>query len=163
VFKAAVLALLLGSGISAWAEDWGRALASVAYEGNKNTLENSGDFAWAFSLAVEKSDLETYGIRFAASQDFVQFVTVETTFFSRFYVWGSGKYGLAPYWELDLGMSTIMKDNEPTLRCLQGITVGLRIPLGERGFVEPYLRAGYPFWWGGGIAFGGFNRGKPQN
>jgi hypothetical protein len=165
VIRAVILALILGSGAVLYAGDWERSAASVAYEGNKHTLD-TGDFAWAFSIEVEKNEVETYGLRFSASQDFVQFVALDSSLYSRFYALGPLAGGILPFWQIDLGFSTILRergrDDAPTLRCLQSLTIGMRIPLGERGFVEPYLRAGYPFLWGGGVAFGGFNRGKPQ-
>ena len=84
------------------------------------------------------------------------FTTIEITFFFRVYLSeaASGFFAQLTYGSsIFLGDSAVSLPAEGGLISI-GITAGMRLPLGSRFFIEPYIRGGYPYYGGIGLSTG---------
>ena len=84
------------------------------------------------------------------------FTTIEITIFFRVYTsaTASGFFAQLTYGSsIFSGKSAVSLPAEGGLISI-GITAGWRIPLGSRFFIEPYIRAGYPYYGGIGLSTG---------
>ncbi|MDR2102227.1 MAG: hypothetical protein LBP43_06620, partial [Treponema sp.] len=87
------------------------------------------------------------GIKWGFSQNFYQVQAFEPEAFIRFYA------GSFLFFQADMGASITLKDYQPYLFILGGITAGVRVPV-DHWYVEPYIRGGYPFMAGAGVSAG---------
>ena len=84
--------------------------------------------------------------------------TLEITLFFRMYLSRADTVsGL--FAQLTYGFAAFSWDNKISLPAESGmislgITAGWRVPLGSRFFIEPYIRAGYPYYGGFGLSTG---------
>jgi hypothetical protein len=114
---------------------------------------SSVGFGGGFFLGLE-GDGAALGIRTLYSRDPDDFRSLEVTLFLRLYLPEiSGNSGF--FAQLNVGPALFWEeDNEDRGVFCAGLGLGWRHFLDERWFVEPSVRAGYPFVFGVGIAAG---------
>ena len=84
--------------------------------------------------------------------------TLEVTIFFRIYMpWADTADGF--FAQLTYGFALFSWDGRIQLLAESGmislgVTAGWRFPLGSRFFIEPYIRAGYPYYGGAGLSTG---------
>ncbi|MDR0645054.1 MAG: hypothetical protein LBG05_09185 [Treponema sp.] len=135
-------------------------------EGNMNTA-HGGAFGRSMGVDFQLFKYIVNGIILTISDDFKQFTAIEPEIFARYYL----PFNRIPLLEKqplfnikdggffvqgDLGMSIDMgMAANVTPRLLGGLTIGLRYPFKDGDYyVEPFLKTGYPFLFGGGLRFG---------
>ena len=142
-----VLCLLLGVAGSLFAAD---AYIGFGVEANGNTLDGSAaGFGWSIGM-----DLNRYfglGMKTAISYDFDSLYNMEQSGLLRFYL-PLNKQGL--FLQAEAGSSIFFEDNESHFYFLGGVTAGWRFVIKESFYIEPYVRGGFPFIWGGGLNAG---------
>jgi len=119
-------------------------------EWNMNSRDN---FAAGAVLAFDYSLGSSFalGINATASSNFDGIFVIEPAAFFRWYFLGSNHTGW--FVQADVGAYLVLEDSEVTPMFLGGVRGGLRLPLGDKFFVEPFGRLGYPFAFGvGGLA-----------
>jgi hypothetical protein len=126
----------------------------LGLEGNMNTdqgyaLGRSVSFDCAYFKYVD------IGVSLTISDDFSRYTVMEPELFGRWYFYHLGLKEGGLFVQGNLGVSISMLYSNATPGFLGGLRAGLRFPLhmGEYYF-EPYIRAGYPFVWGGGVMMG---------
>lgn len=132
----------------------------------------SSDKGWAFGRSIGV-DIQFFkhviiGSALTISDDFKQFTAIEPEIFVRWYpplaaipflkkaVFLDVKDG-GFFVQGDIGISTIIGffDRDVTPLFLGGLTFGFRFPFQSGDyFVEPFIKSGYPFLFGGGMKFG---------
>ncbi|MDR0410955.1 MAG: hypothetical protein LBH75_03145 [Treponema sp.] len=135
-------------------------------EGNMNTA-HGGAFGRSISVDVQLFPYIVNGVILTISDDFERFTAIEPEIFARYYLplnripllsekalfnikdggfFVQGDLGVS----IDMGLSSNV-----TPRLLGGLTTGLRYPFKDGDYyVEPFLKTGYPFLFGGGLRFG---------
>jgi len=112
--------------------------------------------AFGGGLALGWGDGVSIGLRFLYSASLENFNTVEMAVFMRFYFRGpEARTGL--FAQLNMGSVMYALNNKAYFPAYSGdisagIAVGWRFPLGKRWYLEPAVRAGYPYMGGAGIA-----------
>jgi hypothetical protein len=126
-------------------------LAEVIGYGRKNPSIGGG---FAFGL----DDGVAIGIRclFAFEQDGEGVNTMEMTAMVRYYLRGLAAY-TGPFVQLNLGPVLFAYQNAAFVPAEEGsfsvgLAFGWRFPLGNYWFIEPAVRAGYPYMYGAGLA-----------
>jgi hypothetical protein len=151
-------ALLLLLGLCAFGQEY-RAGLGLGPEFNMNAREN---FAGGATLGLDfnlPKTLFALGLTATASYNFEGFITMEPMAMFRWYSPG-GSTGF--FVQADAGAFLILEQGEfISPMALGGIRAGFRLPLGERMYLEPYGRAGYPFMFGIGLV-GGVRLGSPM-
>jgi hypothetical protein len=105
-----------------------------------------------------------YGTGTAIGLQFVWFFssedkhTIELCFFLRFYLLGVNAYS-GPYLQLLAGSALFNRPDDFSIPAFSGtisagLNFGWRFVFGERWFVEPSVRGGYPYMFGGGVSAG---------
>jgi hypothetical protein len=119
-------------------------------EGNMNTRKGA---ALGMSAGVDYDVFPNLavGIKAGFSHNMARIMTLEPEVFTRWYVWELKN--LSFFVQAGVGISVIFEDKEAHPAALGDLTLGVRIPF-NRWFVEPSLRAGYPFIWGAGVSAG---------
>jgi len=93
------------------------------------------------------------GLNVTASSNFSHITVIEPAAMCRWYFLGSDHTGW--FVQADIGAHLIFEDDgEVTPSFLGGFRGGVRIPLGDKFFIEPFGRAGYPFALGFGAIAG---------
>ena len=129
-------------------------------EMNMNSSENfAGAAVLGFNYNLPLPSF-TAGITAGISLDFSTGRAIEFAPFFRWYVLG-GYSGI--FAQADVGFSFITESEENFPRFLGGLRGGYRMPLGDKFFVEPYVRAGYPFAFGIGVIGGLLIQGAGTN
>ena len=127
--------------IAPLAEAIGYSYATIAYGGG---------------LAVGSGSGTAIGLRFLYAVDPEDFVFMEFLFFLRFYFFGA-QASTGPFVQLN-GGPVVYAYSSPELsgygNISAGLNVGWRFPLGRNFFIEPSVRAGYPYIFGGGVSSG---------
>jgi hypothetical protein len=145
--------LILSIGVSAQETEnkAGKAALGIGAEWNMNSRENFAggailnfDFDIAPSLAL--------GIVATASTNFYGITVIEPAAFFRWYFLSRENSGW--FAQADLGAYLVLEDEDFTPMFLGGLRAGIRLPLGERFFIEPFGRFGYPFAFGAGALAG---------
>ena len=112
--------------------------------------------AYGGGLSIGAGTGAAIGIKLLCFTDPEHFVFMELLFFLRFYFFGS-EASTGPFIQF-IGGPVIYADNSLELSGYGNISAGLgagwRIPLGETFYIEPAVRAGYPYIFGGGISAG---------
>ena len=88
--------------------------------------------------------------------------TLEITLFFRFYLTAADTVTVYPrglFAQITYGTAIFSRGGEISFPARGGaisigVTAGWRFPLGSRFFVEPYIRAGYPYYGGAGLSAG---------
>jgi hypothetical protein len=145
VFTIAILAL----GMNLWAQEPAVAVG-LGLEWNMNSRDN---FAGGAVLGFDYSFLQSFaaGLTVTASTNFDGITVIEPAALFRWYFLGKGHTGL--FAQADLGAYLILEDGL-TPMFDGGLRIGIRLPFGERFYVEPYGRGGYPFVFGVGVMAG---------
>jgi hypothetical protein len=121
-------------------------------EANGNAVRNVAAAAW-FSAALEADDFFSVGIKAGYSYDASGMGTLEMAVLSRWYFIPPEKFRL--FAQAELGADLIFYDGKmlPLPFLLGGLALGWRISF-RLVYLEPVLRVGFPFVWGGGLGFG---------
>lgn len=157
-----LLNLLLLPVLHAAAQEKGQFSAAIGFEGNNNAFKGAA-FGTNIYALFGISDNVAIGAKFGASfhsykESDEQSYTLATFepqamlryWFDSFDLLG---FNVTPYGQADLGVSIKRYRSVGTSSFLGGMTLGLRMPI-ESIYIEPYVRDGYPFMWGAGIAIG---------
>jgi hypothetical protein len=98
----------------------------------------------------------SFGIKLLVAVDSETFFCTEILFFLRYYLYFFDA-GTGPYVQIN-GGPVIFGDSRPDVSgygtVSAGLTAGWRFPLGNRWFMEPFVRAGYPYIIGAGLSGG---------
>jgi hypothetical protein len=112
--------------------------------------------AFGAGLAFGYEGLVTTGYRALIFTDPGDIVTVEVCLFARVYLPLDRRDGF--FIQAGVGPSVFVRKNAlfpPRVSSVSGgLTFGRRFPLGKRLFIEPSLRAGYPYIIGAGVSAG---------
>jgi hypothetical protein len=117
-----------------------------------NLYSLSGPAAFGGGLALSYGSVGFYGLRALCAADQNGFITLEITASVRLFLF-------APHSGFFIqieGGPAFFFDNGRSAWWLPvtGVTAGWRFLLGERWFIEPAVRAGYPYIGGGGLSAG---------
>ncbi|MDR0785853.1 MAG: hypothetical protein LBE74_08260 [Treponema sp.] len=135
-------------------------------EGNMNTA-HGGAFGRSMSVDIQLFKYIVNGVILTVSDDFAKFTAIEPEIFARYYLplnrisslkekalfnikdggfFVQGDLGVS----IDMGLAVNV-----TPRLLGGLTAGLRYSFKDGDYyIEPFLKTGYPFLFGGGLRFG---------
>jgi hypothetical protein len=133
--------------------------AALGLEGNANTREGAA-FGGGLLFGCDFNRLMAAGVKAAFSTNLDTISTLEPLAFFRMYLpLGSG----APFAQAEAGMSVFLENGNAFPAFNGGLALGWRFLLGQYWYVEPSIRSGYPYVWGGGISAGlRFAAGKKQ-
>jgi hypothetical protein len=122
----------------------------VGLEVNMNTLSKaSGGFR--VSADRDLGQLFAAGAKAGFSHNFSDTGTLELAALGRWYFLSFETSRL--FAQLELGLDLIFHEKRTIPAFLGGLAAGWRIPLGA-WYLEPEIRAGYPYIWGLGLSFG---------
>ena len=128
-----------------------KAAVSIGPEWNMNSRENfAAGGVLAFDLNLGSSF--AVGINATISTNFDEIIVIEPAANFRWYFLGSDHAGW--FVQADAGAYLVMEDDDLTPLFLGGLRAGLRLPLGNTLFIEPFGRVGYPFAFGVGVLAG---------
>ena len=117
---------------------------------------SQSSIAYGAGLAIGSGSGSAIGIRFLYATDPESFIFMEILFFLRLYLQGSN-HSTGPFVQFN-GGPVLYALEKPELSGFgnfsAGFTAGWRFPFGELLFVEPAIRAGYPYILGGGVSAG---------
>jgi len=152
--KSLVFCLLLCIAAFAFADEEqasSKAAIGAGVEWNMNSREN---FAMGGVLAFDYNIGSAFslGINATASSNFFGIAVIEPAAMFRWYFLGSNHTGW--FVQADVGVYLILEDGDLTPMFLGGLRGGLRLPFGDKFFIEPFGRIGYPFMFGIGILAG---------
>jgi hypothetical protein len=122
---------------------------ALGLEGNMNTTSGVSGAGWFSGLGNLGSFAA--GVKAGYSYDFSAIATLEMAALGRWYFLSFEHSRL--FAQLEAGAALIFYQEDTTPAFLGGLGLGWRFQLG-RWYLEPALRAGYPFIWGGGLGFG---------
>ena len=114
--------------------------------------------AYGGGLTVGTGSGSAIGMGFLYFTDPENFVFMEILVFMRFYFFGR-QASTGPFLQL-IGGPVIYADSNPNPSSYSygnfsaGLGAGWRFPLGERFYIEPAVRFGHPYVFGGGISTG---------
>ena len=116
-----------------------------------------GSIAYGGGLSLGGSINDSaFGFNFLYALDPEDFIFMEAVFFIRWYFF-SIKPNTGFFMEMQGGVVFFAQD-KPELSNYNaasvGIGLGFRFPLGKHWYLEPNIRGGYPYIFGGGISFG---------
>jgi hypothetical protein len=126
--------------------------AGIDAETAANTRKGAA-LGGGLQLGVDMNEKFAAGINLSLTSDFDIITTVETSVFFRYYpalpfhisgIFAQIQAGIVTFFEGDKTLSTF----------LGGLAAGWQFEFGEDFYVEPFLRAGYPFIWGAGVTLG---------
>ena len=140
-------ALILCTSLTAFTQENRNFAVGLGLEWNMNAPEN---FAGGAVLGLDYRFMESFaaGFHFTFSTNFDGIAVMEPAALFRWYF-------LGPFFvQGDLGAFIVFDLGEMDVRFLGGLRAGMRIPLGEMFYVEPYGRLGYPFMFGIGAIAG---------
>jgi hypothetical protein len=125
-------------------------------------LDLKESFAVVCSLAGEGRFSRSFSIGgyFMASFGSAELFILESGMFMRWYIFRSQEAAVELFMEPALGIAAVIRGASSQGAYegfVLGLSLGLRAYLG-RFYIEPYIRAGYPFPMGVGVRFGGANR-----
>ena len=127
-------------------------------EWNMNSRHNfAGGLVLGFDYNLPVSVPLAMGINVAGSYNFSYTVVLEAAPFLRWYFMGVGYTGF--FVQADVGYYYAMedlnkKDKNTFDRINGGLRAGYRLPMESSFYIEPYIRAGYPFVFGVGLMAG---------
>ena len=117
-----------------------------------NSFEAGGGLALGYGTGA------AIGIRLLYAFDSDKHGILEILFFLRYYLGGSNAR-TGPFLQLNGGPVLFTYDGIGTIRervgtISAGLSFGWRFPFGEKWFIEPAVRAGYPYIAGAGVSAG---------
>jgi len=151
--KALVLCLLFCIAVFIFAEEEATSSKAAVGAGPEWNMNSRDNFAMGGVLAFDYSLGSAFalGINATASSNFFGITVIEPAAGFRWYFLGSNHTGW--FVQADVGAYLILEDGDMTPMFLGGLRGGLRLPLGDKFFIEPFGRIGYPFAFGiGGLA-----------
>jgi hypothetical protein len=132
---------------------YGRFAVGFGAEVNMNTRSGAAlgvhlgaDYALNDALAA--------GLKAGLSHNFDNILTVEAEAYLRWYAFAF-RAGLRLFAQADMGASFVREKDTAWTPVLGGLSAGLDIPLTKKLYIEPYVRGGYPFAFGAGVAVRG--------
>jgi len=143
--------LILLCNVYAFAQDEKKMAVGLGLEWNMNSHEY---FAGGAVLSVDYNLFQSFavGLSVTASSNFTVFTALEPAAMFRWYPLGKDHTGF--FVQADAGVYLYMEDAQTVPMFLGGLRTGLRLPLGQSFYIEPYGRAGYPFAFGIGVSVG---------
>ena len=152
-----LLAVFFACGLTAFSQSQddntpGQRLAfGVGPEMNMNSRENFA-FGGNFHLDFNIGSSCAAGLTVTVSHNFDDFTVIEPSALFRWYFLGKNQTGL--FVQADVGVYMFFDIEGLTPMFGGGLRGGLRIPLGDIFYIEPYGRIGYPFAFGVGATAG---------
>jgi hypothetical protein len=135
----------------AWDDFHGGAAAAFTAEGTMNA-RSWGAFGGGLLLGCDINGT-MLGLRAACSVNGAPMRVLENLLFFRLYLPSlRGREGF--FAQLEAGPCLIFERGHVVGAVTAGLAAGWRFPLGRRWFVEPFVRAGYPFIAGAGVGTG---------
>jgi hypothetical protein len=122
----------------------------LGLEAAMNTKFNAAASSW-LSFLLNLDNAWTAGAKIGYSNNFAAVETLELASLSRWYFLPLAQSRL--FAQLELGTSLIRYEEKIRLAFLGGLGAGWRFAFGQ-WYLEPALRLGYPYIWGGGLSFG---------
>jgi hypothetical protein len=112
--------------------------------GVEGSMNSTAAMALGGTLGFSRglTDYVHIGLKAGATYDFDQITVIEGVFIARWYL--NPRSRVQAFFQADLGASVVLENRETAPTALEALTVGVRLPLGD-GYVEPYIRGGYPF------------------
>ena len=145
LFVSAALLIVIAGGLSALEG----AFLSLDAGASANSPEGVA-FGGGASLGLDLSRNFAFGMKVAFSHDTGTLGTLEPSALFRLYLPMGDTY---PFVQMDFGASIFFEDSKSYPFFLGGLCAGWRFRPG-RWYIEPSLRAGYPFIWGMGLSVG---------
>ena len=147
------LLLCLTGGLFAQEAEAGRKKIAVGVgaEFNMNSRENfAAGLVLGFLFDLPSSF--AVGVNAVYSNNFSGIQVIEPSALFRWYILSENHTGL--FLQADVGAYLIFEDGEIEPIFMGGLRGGVRLPVGDKIFVEPYGRVGYPFVFGVGVLVG---------
>ena len=119
----------------------------VGPEWNMNSRENFA-MGGVFGFTVDLPNSFAVGLTAAYSNNFSGIQVIEPSALFRWYFLSENHTGL--FVQADVGAYLVLEDGELKPMFSAGLHGGIRLPLGDKFFVEPFGRVGYPFAFGVG-------------
>jgi hypothetical protein len=117
-----------------------------------NMYSLSGPVAFGGGLALGYGSVGVYGLRTLCAAGQNGFVTLEITASVRVFLLA---YHSGFFIQIEGGPAFFFDNDRPVWSLPStGVMVGWRFLLGKRWFIEPAVRAGYPYIGGGGLSAG---------
>lgn len=146
--------ILIGAAIAGLPAEEHTLRAGLSVEGSLTAPDAVG-FGRSFSLEYQFFTVMVNGIILTVSDDFMAKTIIEPELFARWYFLRFGALGNSLFIQGGIGVSVLVEPANSESRILAGITTGCRFFFQRRDyFIEPYLKAGYPFIVGLGFRAG---------
>jgi hypothetical protein len=123
----------------------------LGLEANMNTDSNVAAASSWLSFFLNMDNAWAAGAKAGYSYDFSGIATLEIAALGRWYFLPLAQSRL--FTQLELGISLIRYEGKIRPVFLGGLGAGWRFTFGQ-WYLEPALRLGYPYFWGGGLSFG---------
>ena len=138
---------------NAFAQDEYPASLGLGVEWNMNSRLNFAGGA-ALGLDFNLSQAFALGFTVTGSYNFFGIAVVEPAALFRWYIPRNDSTGF--FLQADVGAFLIFEEAETSqwVMVMGGLRTGYRIPLDLTWYIEPYVRAGYPFAFGVGVMTG---------
>jgi hypothetical protein len=124
----------------------------LGLEGNMNTLYRASASSW-FSASLALGRYFGTGVKTGYSHNFSGTGTLEMAALGRWYFLSMKNEKSRLFVQVEAGADLIFYEQKTLPAVLGGLAAGWRFNLG-RWYLEPVIRGGYPYIWGGGIGFG---------
>jgi len=146
--------LLLCMAIFAFADEAQTSQKIAIGAGLEFNMNSRDNFAAGAVLAFDFSLGSSFAVGFtvSASYNFDGITVIEPAALFRWYFLGSN--GTGWFVQADAGAYLVFEDEDITPLFLGGIRGGLRLPVSDMFFIEPFGRIGYPFMFGFGVLAG---------
>jgi len=125
------------------------AFFTIGGEVNGNTREGFAA-GGIFSIGFDINRYFAMGIKKTYSYDFEEMTVMEDAVFFRYYPLETFRLFI----QAELGTVIFFDEGKSSPSIMGGLAVGWHIPLGNNFYVEPIVRAGYPFLWSTGVMVG---------
>jgi len=117
---------------------------------NANTREGAA-FGGTLSGGVDLNDQFSLGLRISLSSNMDTVITLEPAAFFRYYL----PLKIEGFFvQAELGAAFFFEDGKNYPAFLGGLAFGWRYNIGNKWYIEPSIRGGYPFVWGVGFLTG---------
>ena len=146
-----LLLFLTGFAFADEAQSDSKMAIGAGLEFNMNSRDN---FAAGAVLAFDYNLFSSFavGLNVSASNNFDGIFVIEPAALFRWYFLGGN--GTGWFVQADAGAYLVFEDEDITPLFMGGIRAGLRLPVSDMFFIEPFGRVGYPFMFGIGILAG---------
>jgi len=123
--------------------------AGAGMEVNANT-RNGAALGGVLIAGVELNHQFASGLKVTISHNLEETAALELQPFFRYNL----PFGAGFFAQAELGVSVFFEDGESYPAFMGGAAFGWRYVITKNYYVEPYVRAGYPFIWGIGLTAG---------